>query len=147
LTKAPQLHKIPLDMMKGFKVEISKGRFRIYGYVQPMGEDLLVSLWGGTRPHIGAVGAATPRPSLRDRKKWSATSSNLTFLGHKEDILVKRISEKLATLLRKNVVVAAGVHWDHMSPRDIKMVESLVQKIPDQILRKISIKPSSEREK
>ena len=115
--------------MKRFKVEISKGPFRIHGHVQEMGQDLLVTIWGGTKPHIGAVGMAIPRPSLRDSRKWSATSSNFTFLGHKEDILVKRISERLASQLKRNVVVIAGIHWDDISSKEIKAIENLTQEL------------------
>ena len=123
--------------MKRFKVEISKGPFRIHGHVQEMGQDLLVSIWGGTKPHIGAVGVAIPRPSLRDPRKWSATSSNFTFIGHKEDILVKKISEKLASQLKRNVVVIAGIHWDDISNKEIKAIENLTQKLQSQILRRL----------
>ncbi len=133
--------------MKRFEVKISKGRFKIYGLVHELGEDLLVSIWGGTQPHIGAIGAATPRPSLKNDKKWSATSSNLTFTGHKEDILSKKISEELAARLRKNVVVTAGVHWDHLTSKEIKTIENLVQKIPDQIIKKIPTRPPKEEKK
>lgn len=137
MTKPHRLHKILPNAMKRFTVEISKGRFKIQGLVQEVGQDLLVSIWGGTRPHIGAVGIATPRPSLRDPKKWSATSSNFTFSGHKEDTIVKKVSEKLATQLRRNVVVTAGIHWDEITLKEIKVVQNLTQKISDQILRKI----------
>jgi hypothetical protein len=122
--------------MKRFLVEISKGRFKIQGVVQEVGQDILVSIWGGTRPHIGAVGIAIPRPSLKNTKKWSATSSNFTFIGHKEDTLVKNISEKLAAQLRRNVVVTAGVHWDRITPEGIKTIQHLTQKLSDQILKK-----------
>jgi len=123
--------------MKRFKVEVSKGLFRIHGQVQEMGQDLLVSIWGGTRPHIGAVGIGVPRPSLRDPRKWSATSSNFTFLGHKEDILVKRISERLASQVKKNVVVIAGIHWDDISGKEIKSIENLTRKLEKQILERL----------
>jgi len=123
--------------MKKFTIEISKGRFEICGLIQEMGQDLLVAIWGGTRPHIGAVGIAAPRTSLRDLKRWSATSSNFTFLGHKEDTLVKQVSEKLASQLRRNVVVAAGIHWDDMTFKEIKMVQILIKKMSDQILKKM----------
>jgi len=118
-------------------VRISKGKFKLYAHTQKMGQDLLVSIWGGTRPHIGAVGMAIPRPSLRDPKKWSATSSNFTFLGHKEDALVKKISEKLATELKRNVVMVAGIHWDGITAKEIEIIEDLTQKMSDQILRKL----------
>jgi hypothetical protein len=123
--------------MKRFLVEISKGRLKIHGFVQEVGQDLFVSIWGGTRPHIGAIGIAVPRPSLKNPKKWSATSSNFTFLGHKEDIMVKKISEKLATQLRRNVVATAGVHWDRITSNEIKTIQNLTQKLSDQILKRL----------
>jgi hypothetical protein len=125
------------DPMKRFSVETSRGRFKTCGFVQEVGEDILVSIWGGNRPHIGAVGIAAPRHSLKNPKQWSATSSNFTFPGHKEDTLVKKISEKLATQLRKNVVVTAGLHWDRLTLKDIKTVESLTGKLSDRILNKL----------
>ena len=121
--------------MRRFLVHTSKGRFRIEGLVQAVGGDLLVCLWGGT-PHIGAVGIAQPRPSLKDSEEWSATTSNFTFPGHKEDALVKEISEALAAGLRRNVVVTAGMHWDKISPREIKIIENLCRRISKQILKK-----------
>jgi hypothetical protein len=125
------------DSMKRFFVEASKGRLKIRGFVQEVGQDILVSVWGGTRPHIGAVGIAIPRPSLNNPEKWSATSSTFTFLGHKEDTLVKKISERLAARLRKNVVVTAGIHWDNITLKEIKAIENLTGKLSDRILEKI----------
>jgi len=125
------------DPMKRFSVETSKGRFKTCGFVQQVGQDILVSIWGGTQPHIGAVGIAVPRPSLKNPDQWSATSSNFTFPGHKEDALVKRISERLATQLKKNVVVTAGIHWDSLTPQEIKTIENLTGKLSDRILNKL----------
>jgi hypothetical protein len=123
--------------MRKFSIRISKGHFRINGFVQKIGQDILISIWGGTRPHIGAIGMAIPRPSLKNSKRWSATSSNFTFIGHKEDIIVKKMSEKLATRLRRNVVVTAGVHWDGITSREIKTIQNLTQKLLDQILKRM----------
>jgi len=123
--------------MKRFSVETSKGRFKTCGFVQQVGQDILVSIWGGTQPHIGAVGIAVPRPSLENPDKWSATSSNFTFPGHKEDALVKRISERLATQLKKNVVVTAGIHWDSLTLHEIKTIENLTGELSDRILKKL----------
>jgi hypothetical protein len=123
--------------VKRFQVEISKGRFKIRASVQEIGQDLLVSIWGGTRPHIGAVGIAIPRPSLKNPKQWSATSSNFTFLGHKEDGMVRKTSEILATRLRRNVVVTAGVHWDKITLDEIETIQKLTQRLSDRILEKL----------
>ena len=131
--------------MKKFTVEISKGRFKIHGLIQEVGQDLLVAIWGGTRPHIGAVGIAAPRMSLRDPKRWSATSSNFTFLGHKEDTIVKQVSEKLAAQLKRNVVVTAGIHWDDIASKEINIIQNLVKKMTNQVLKKML--PATGRQK
>lgn len=123
--------------MKRLPIILSKGKFTIEGRVQEIGPDILVSIWGGSRPHIGAVGMAIPRPSLNNPKKWSATSSNFTFPGHKEDTLVKKISERLAAQLRRNVVVTAGIHWDSITLKEIKTIENLTGKLSDRILEKL----------
>jgi gallate decarboxylase subunit D len=121
--------------MKTASYSAKNGRFLIEAFVQEVGEDLLVSIWGGTRPHIGAVGIAEPRPSLQDSQSWSATSSNFTFTGHKEDRLVKEVSEAIAARLRKNVVVTAGIHWDALAPRDLAIVENLARQLAQKICR------------
>ncbi len=123
--------------MRRYRVEVREGRFRIEGQIEEIGRDLLVSVRGGTEPHIGAIGMATPRPSLKDPKKWSATSSNFTFIGHKEDLLVKRISEMLAAQLKRNVVVVAGIHWDSITSREIQIIEGLTEKLSARILKKL----------
>jgi len=130
-----------LFSMKSFKVEIGGGGFKIHGYVQKMGKDLLISIWGGPKPHIGAIGIAVPRPSLRNPERWSATSSNFTFLNHKEDLLVKKLSEKIASRVQAHVVVTAGLHWDDLTPREIHLIERLALKIGDLILRKLKANP------
>lgn len=122
--------------MKTFKLRVSRGRFSIQALVQTIGRDVLVSLWGGDRPHIGSIGMATPRPSLKDPKKWSATSSNFTYVGHKEDSVVKMISEKLASRLKTNIVVVAGIHWDNIRPEEIEIIQDLTHKLADQILNR-----------
>ena len=122
--------------MKTFKLRVSRGRFSIQAHVQEIGRDVLVSLWGGNRPHIGAIGMATPRPSLKDPKKWSATSSNFTYVGHKEDSVVKMISEKLASRLKTHIIVVAGIHWDNIRPEEIENIQDLTRKLGDQILNR-----------
>lgn len=87
-----------------------------------VGGDVLVWIWGGDRPHLGAVAAAQPRPSLADPARTSATASVLTFLGHKEDVVVKAVAEDLAAALGANVVVAAGIHWDGLGAEGVAVV-------------------------
>jgi hypothetical protein len=87
-----------------------------------LGPDVLVYIWGGERPHIGAVAAAQPRPSLADPDKISATASVLTYVGHKEDLVAREVAQTLAALLNTNIVVTAGIHWDGLSADGVGIV-------------------------
>jgi gallate decarboxylase subunit D len=94
-----------------------------------IGNDLLVILWGGTEPHIGAIGMGQPRNSLRDPEKISATGSVFTFIGHKDDVVAKWMSEELARTLNKKVVVSCGMHWDDLTNEGIDEVLEICKKM------------------
>jgi len=96
--------------------------YRVHAEARWIGDDLLVWIWGGDRPHIGAVAAAQPRPSLEDESRTSATASVLTYVGHKEDVVVKLAAETLAGALATHVVVTAGIHWDGLNAPGISVV-------------------------
>ena len=118
-----------------FDVSESSGRFRVTARILELGPDCLVTVWGGTRPHVGAVGMAQFRPSLWDPEEPAATSSVFTFVGHKEDVVAKSMSEELAKRLRRNTVVVAGMHWDGLAERDIGTVTALCGRLVDGIVR------------
>ena len=125
-------------MIKNFKTSVKEGPFLLQAAGLLIGNDLLISVWGGTHPHIGAVALALPRPSLKDKKKTSATSSVLTILGHKEDQTVKGVSETLAAIFKKNVVVTAGIHWDNLKAEEIKVIMGLTEKLTQKIIDKVN---------
>jgi hypothetical protein len=121
------------------RVQTDTGEYDLEASVRLIGQDVLVAIWGGERPHIGAVAAAQPRPSLKDPGVTSATASVFCYVGHKEDDLAKAASEILAAALNTQVVVTAGIHWDDLSPEGIqkviqnseRLVERIIEKIPD----------------
>lgn len=124
--------------MKHLSVSVREGRFLLQASVLVIGPDLMVSIWGGTHPHIGAVALALPRPSLKDKKKTSATSSVLTVLGHKEDQTVKVVSETLSAIFKTNVVVTAGIHWDNLRSEEITSIVKLTEKLTQGIINKLA---------
>jgi hypothetical protein len=103
-------------------VATTQGEYDVEAHVRSIGEDLLVAISGGEKPHIGAVAAAQPRPSLKDPTVTSATASVICYVGHKEDELAKRAAEKLASSFNTRVVVTAGIHWDNLSEEGIQKV-------------------------
>jgi len=102
-----------------------------------IGADILVYIWGGQRPHIGAVAAAQPRPSLADENRRSATCSVLTYLGHKEDEIVKPVAEHLSAALDTHVVVTAGIHWDGLNQNEVGVIGSRIEEIIRQLTAKL----------
>lgn len=107
--------------------------YKVEAQVTLIGSDLLVALYGGSKPHIGSVAVALPRPSLKDKKQMSSTSSVYNFLGHKDYVIAQRVAELLSSRLNKNVVVVAGIHIDGISKKGIAKVlencDKLAQKI------------------
>jgi hypothetical protein len=111
------------ELISRFRVE--EEGFLIEALLQRLGKDYLLSVWGGAA-HIGAVAMAQPRPSIADPARVSATASVFCYVGHKEDEVVKAVSERLAAALGAKVVVAAGLHWDHLTPDGIEHVKKAV---------------------
>lgn len=124
--------------MMEFTVATNEGSYDLEASVRLIGEDLLVAIWGGERPHIGAVSMAQPRPSLKDPEATSATASVFCLLGHKEDELAKAASEVLAAALNTAVVVTAGIHWDNIEPEGIQKVIRNSKILVDLILDKLA---------
>jgi len=121
----------------GVHFATDEDRYRLQASARWIGGDLSVAIWGGERPHIGAVALAQPRPSLKDPGIMSATASVLCAVGHKEDDLVKEASELLAAALKTRVVVTAGIHWDNLDEEGIRAVkqnsQALVTRIAEEM--------------
>lgn len=121
-----------------FSIQTTEGEYDLDAYVRQIGNDFLVAIWGGEKPHIGAVAVAQPRPSLKNPDLTSASASVFCFVGHKEDDLAKTASEIMAAVLKTNVVVTAGIHWDNLEPAAIEKVIHNSRILVDLVLKKIS---------
>jgi hypothetical protein len=126
-----------MDLME-FSVQTPPGDYQLKAGVRLIGEDILVAVWGGEKPHIGAVAAAQPRPSLKDPQVNSATASVICFVGHKEDELAKASAEILAAVLNTRVVVTAGIHWDNLDQEGIQEVVRNSETLLEMILARIA---------
>ncbi|MCK5682348.1 hypothetical protein KAI46_16225 [bacterium] len=100
--------------------------------------DFIVVVTGG-RDHIGAIALALPRPSLVEADRLSATSSILTMLGHREDELVKYVSETVAAATGQNVIVIAGVHYDGLNSAELGVLRTLWISLTELVIDCISI--------
>jgi len=87
-----------------------------------VGDDLVVIVSGGEKPHVGAVAVSLPRPSLSNSEIVSSSTSVFALVGHKEDDVAKAMAGRLAASLEKNVVLTAGIHVDNISAEGIKKI-------------------------
>jgi hypothetical protein len=121
---------------KEFTVQTDEESYNLSASIRLIGEDVLVAIWGGEKPHIGAVAVAQPRPSLKDPDVTSATASVICFVGHKEDELVKAAAEILAATFKTQVVVTGGIHWDNLDEEAILRIIKNSEILVDMILAK-----------
>ena len=76
---------ITRKQIAGITIEIQETR---------IGDDIVLILAGGDKPHIGCVVQAVPRPSLTNDGSISVTSSVLNLTGHKDEFLCRKLAEK-----------------------------------------------------
>jgi hypothetical protein len=119
--------------VKSWEFSTPDSRYPVHALSLLIGDDLVICLWGGTGPHVGAVALAQPRPSIADHLATSSTCSVLTLLGHKEDVVAKLVAERVSADSNRNVVVAAGIHWDNIGEEAIDEVVQNCERLAERI--------------
>ena len=102
-------------------IEIQKGtgKYRVTLIAVESGEDISVIIYGGEKPHIGAVSISIARPSLENPDNISSSTSVFTLIGHKEDVIAKEIAESVTKTTKRNTVTIIGLHIDRANKEDI----------------------------
>jgi hypothetical protein len=105
----------------------------------PRGEDLLVVLTGGEKPHIGSVVLAEPRPSTADASRLSVTTQVWNRPPHKEESVARPVAETIAQRLGLTVVVVSGIHYDELDADGLEAVRTICNELLDRFLATVSI--------
>ena len=118
---------------------ITEGHFpyQVQADFSLLGDDLVVLIYGGEKPHVGAVAVGISRPSLENPEAVSATTSVFTLTGHKEDELARKMAHILSADLQRNVVVTVGIHVDKITPHGIAVIKKNCNKILKKLLAEI----------
>ena len=102
-----------------------------------IGADILITIEGGDRPHIGCVVQAVPRPSLSGSGEGSATASVLNLTGHKDEFLCRKLAEMLCSRLGMTVVCTGGVHIEKITAEQIRELENTIDILGQELLREL----------
>ena len=119
-------------------VEDSESGRRIGARVTSVGEDLVVAVGGGQKPHVGCVVLAQPQPAKTTSVKWSASCSVLTIPPHKEEPIARGIATRLAEALGRVTVVTAGIHDDHLDSDGIAIYLRLGEELAEALKTHLS---------
>ncbi len=96
--------------------------YKVVAEVKIIGDDLMISVWGGTKPHIGSISVSVPRPGLKDGTGMSSTTSVINLIGHKDEVVARKFSEQLAAKFDKNAIATAGIHIDDITENQINII-------------------------
>ena len=110
------------DVTQSVRSSVGNGIFKVVVEVKIIGDDLILSVWGGTMPHIGSISVSVPRPGLKDSTIMSSTSSVINLIGHKDEVVARMFSEQLATKFNRNVIATAGIHIDDITEYQINII-------------------------
>jgi len=110
------------DSTQTVRSSIGDGIFKVIAEVKIIGGDLMISVWGGTKPHIGSISVSVPRPGLKDGTSMSSTSSVINLIGHKDEVVARKFSEQLAAKFNRNAIATAGVHIDDITENQINII-------------------------
>jgi hypothetical protein len=119
-------------------VEDSSGGRRIEATVNAVGEDLVIVVGGGERPHVGCVVLAQPGASKGNGGSWSASCSVLTIPPHKEEPIARGIASRIAEEFGTVTVVTAGIHEDNLDPMGIAAYLRLGEELANKIVSEMA---------
>jgi hypothetical protein len=105
-------------MKKTIELTESAGRLTVHLSAQPIGSDWNIAIYGGDRPHIGAVAVVSQRQSC----------SLVCLPGHKEGDMAKRFATALADSVNATVCVSCGIHLDDISSEEINQVLAMADR-------------------
>jgi len=112
------------------QVTLSDSKFPLQAVIIPMGEDLLISITGGTRPHLGGV-------SLVDASPDGNFSQVLVLPGHREDEPALAVGRQVAQATGRVVSVAVGIHWDGLKKKEIQEIRRNWKRLADMIIESL----------
>lgn len=96
------------------------------------GEDLVIVVTGGDKPHVGSIVLAQPCDSNRN----GVSSCVLTIPPHKEEAIARPIAEAVSLASGHVTVVTAGIHEERLDAEGIGVFLRLADQMASELAEK-----------
>ncbi len=111
------------------KASAAQGDMLVEAGAYYLGDDIVVSVGGGSHHHVGAVSLAVYEPE-RD----SATVSTMCVYSHRDDAVSSYFAKNISREMRCTVSVSAGIHVDNASGIQIELLSKLSRECCDELI-------------
>jgi hypothetical protein len=126
-------------MMKTYHVMAAENsRYQTEAWAVKCGEDLSVTICGGSRYHVGAAALGCARPLYEGKPRRSATVSVICAFEHKDDEVARWAARYLATELDCRVSVSAGVHIDDAAVEELQILMDKSKEVCDKLITAVN---------
>ncbi len=96
-----------------------EGKYRVWLEKRELGDDLIYTLGGGERPHVGGVVLKVPGKDVQ----------TLSFSTHRDLQVLVPIAEAACEKYGVTVVVVGGIHIDDATKEEIVILVGNVKKL------------------
>lgn len=107
--------------------EYGKGRHRVWAEAISAGEDLVIFIGGGERPHVGSLSLASA----------GGAPLSASIPGHKDYLVSSRAARRVEQETGRTCVVVAGLHVEGASESDIELLLDNAEKCLGLLMPKI----------
>lgn len=121
-----------------FEHRVEDGGRHLAAWVRAAGDDLVVVVGGGERPHVGCVVLALPQPSRTSPGAWTPSVSLLTVPCHKEEPIARGVAEAIVRATGRTTVVTAGVHDDGLDRAGVEAYLALGRRLATELAARLA---------
>jgi hypothetical protein len=129
--------KTPPEVSEVVQVEDPASGRSLTAWVREIGDDVVVVVGGGTRPHVGCVVLAVPGRRRSAGPGVQTSSSVLTIPPHKEEPLARAVAEGVCGRMGRVTVVTAGVHEDGIDGEGIQTYLRLGEELSSAVVGRL----------
>ena len=104
--------------------ECGDGKYRVWADIVDAGNDLIVYIGGGEKPHIGGASfiLGTGEPF------------SLSSIGHKDYLISSSASKKISAATGRNCLVVVGIHIDSALKEEIACMVANSERCVDKLI-------------